>query len=133
MFARDLSSFTSWAPRVLEELVRDSGLAAYAELRKGQAPPLGEAQLLREALMLTERRYAATPEQQRGFTALEAIARLMRLTTAHAVMAMWTFDARILDAFPTLAPLQPLSGLVDVMVDLLQVARDWVAGRNVRV
>lgn len=134
MFARDLTSFAAWAPRVLEDLVRDSGLAAYGELSApGQTPPLGAAQLLREALMLTERRYAATPEPQRGFTALEAIGRLMRLTTAHAVMAMWTFDGRILDAFPALAPLRLISGLVDVMIDLLQVARDWVAGRNVRV
>jgi hypothetical protein len=129
MYAMDLGSFRVWAPRALAELVRDSGLAAYAELSE-QLPP---EQRLQEALALTERRYRETPEELRGFTALEAIARLVHLTTAHAVMAMWAFDAHILDEFPALAPLRPLSGLVDVMIDLLQVARDWVAGRTKRV
>ena len=129
MYAMDLASFGVWAPRALAELVRDSGLAAYAELSE-QLPP---EQRLREALLITERRYNETPEALRGFTTLEAIARFLPLTLAHAVMAMWAFEARILDAFPSLAPLRPLSGLVDVMIDLLQAARDWVGGRNKRV
>jgi tetratricopeptide (TPR) repeat protein len=129
MYAMDLASFRLWAPRAVAELVRDSGLAAYAELSE-QLPP---ERRLREALALTARRHAGTEESLRGFTALEALGRLLHLTTAHSVMAMWAFDAGILDEFPSLAPLRPQSGLVDVMIDLLQVARDWVAGRHKRV
>jgi eukaryotic-like serine/threonine-protein kinase len=129
MYAMDLPSFRLWAPRSLSELLRDSGWSAYQEL----PDTLPAGQRLREALLLTEQRYSATPEAQRGFRWDEAIERLLRLTTAHAVMAMWSYDARILDDFPALAPLRPLSGLVEVMVDLLQVARDWVAGRHLRV
>jgi tRNA A-37 threonylcarbamoyl transferase component Bud32 len=129
MYAMDLESFKLWAPRALGELVRDTGLAAYGELSTEQP----ERVRMREALALTQRRHAATPEALRGFTPLEAIVRLLRLTTAHAVMAMWAYDARLLDEFPSLTPLRSQSELVDIMTDLLEVARDWVAGRHKRV
>lgn len=125
VFTLDVASFSAWAPRVLEQLVDDSGLAAYAELAR--AVPSEE--LLAAALALTAQRRDRADEQNRGHTSLEARLRLQRLASAHCVMALWTYDAGLLDAFPSLAPLASLSPLIDLTSELLAITRDWCAGR----
>lgn len=128
-FALDVPSFARWAPRALAALTRDSGLDAYA-----QAPDtLDPSERLRQALQVARQHWQVSPESLRGYTVPDAIARLARLATTHAVMAIWTYDVHFVRGFPALHALRGLAQPIGWVCDLLQIARDFCAGRVGRV
>ncbi|MEY4582318.1 MAG: hypothetical protein RL701_7021, partial [Pseudomonadota bacterium] len=123
VFTLDVPHFSHWGPLAIADLVQESGLELYRQLTD-----LPEAERLARAVTLTEQRYLATPQHERGFAVDEAITRLVRLSNAYGLMALWSLDTSLLDDFPALEPLIPLSPMVGVMRDLLQAARAWMTG-----
>ncbi|HEX4351495.1 MAG TPA: protein kinase [Polyangiales bacterium] len=126
-FALDVATFRRVAPGVLARLVSDSGLALYQSLDE-----LAPAERLSQALQRTAATHAAMPEHARGFPVEDAIRKLARLSNAFTIMGVWTYDLGLLEEFPALSPLTPLSPAIVVMHQLVEAAKDLQSGRSLR-
>jgi hypothetical protein len=111
---------------LFDQLECDSGLKDAGTL-PDDLPPL---ERLQKAFELAERRYAATPENQRCLQPLEAIEALTHLVSEAAAFAAQTADAKFFEALPKLGVFAPLSAAVaHVHDEIVPAARDLVAGR----
>ncbi|HKP60584.1 MAG TPA: protein kinase [Polyangiales bacterium] len=123
-FALDIEGFRRVAPRVLEVLVADSGLALYQQLSDLPAP-----ERLSQALMRTQQKYLETPEHERVYPVDEAIRKLARLANGFAIVGLFAGELKLVRSFPDLEPLLPLSAAIGVMRGLLLGATHWLCGR----
>jgi tRNA A-37 threonylcarbamoyl transferase component Bud32 len=126
VFALDFATFWRVSSGVLARLVADSGLQLYESLSE-----LEPAERLQEALQRTAARYEATPESARGFPVDEAIRKLARLSNGFTIMGIWTCDLGLIERFPKLAPLAPLSAAVGLIHQLVEGAKELQTGRYV--
>jgi hypothetical protein len=111
-----LDVFMRYAPAVLRELERASGLADYA----GLDPALPAQQRLEQALLRAQARHDALPPAQRPWPPVDAIRELGRVCATYAATASAAFDLALVQQVPSLAPLAPLSpaiGVVQLLVD----------------
>lgn len=96
---------------VVDQLVRDSGLACYREL----AEPLDEQSRLFRALELTQKRFDESPPSERVLPVQEAIPELAKTLSNVVGIAASSYDADLLAALPSLKPLTPLSPALHVI------------------
>jgi len=126
-FAMDSESLRRVIPVVLRQLERDSGLARYHELEHVPA-----SERLAQAFALTQQAYLATPEHDRVHSVIEAIRELAHLCGAVVSMGMATFDFELVESFPSLEPLFPLSPALAIVAMISEAAKYWMGGRLVR-
>jgi hypothetical protein len=123
-FSMDYASFREVAPVVLARLEQDSGLVHYRKLDH-----LPASERLSAALAQAQQTYLATPEHERVHTVFEATRELARLCGALQAMAGPVFDLELLESFPSLEPLFPLSPTLPIVMHILEGAKEWVRGR----
>ncbi|HKU40201.1 MAG TPA: protein kinase, partial [Polyangiales bacterium] len=109
-----VESFHRHLPKVFEQLERDSGLSLY-----GQLAELQPAERLQQALLQTQQRYLATPEEQRVYSPIDAIRELARLSGAMCSVALQSYDYALLESLPSLLPLQSLSPALAIINQLV--------------
>ncbi len=96
---------------VVDQLVRDSGLARYKELDDS----LDEQKRLFQALEQTQKRYDKSPQAERVLPVQEAIPELAKTLSNVVGIAASSYDADLLAAMPSLEPLAPLSPALHVI------------------
>jgi tetratricopeptide (TPR) repeat protein len=112
----DYQRFLRYAPGMLEQLKRDSGLSDWYALGDGVAPQ----ERLGAAFAQVQQRYDATPEAERGLQMFEALAQLARMCGTFSTMAAVAHEPELVLQLPSLLPFAPLSpaiGTVDLMID----------------
>jgi tetratricopeptide (TPR) repeat protein len=102
--------FTRFAPGLLEQLKRASGLVDWHQLSDDLSPP----QRLDAACKRAEQRYLARSEAERGLHPLEAIQPLARLCASFGTMAGIANEPELLEDVPSLVPFAPLSPAIGV-------------------
>ena len=117
--------FSRYASSVRERLIRDSGLADWAELGDEIAAP----ERLQRALALAHERHQTAPERERGFPPFDSIKRLARLYAGFAAMAGTAQDRELLANLPSLMPFSPLSPAVLVIQQVVEGERALEEGR----
>ncbi|MDD9966593.1 MAG: protein kinase [Myxococcales bacterium] len=115
--------FLSLAEQVTEQIKRDCGLAAYAELAH-----LPDEQRLQAALELTAKRFEAMPEQDRVCAVKSAIGQLARVYGMLTSMASVSVDLALLDRLPDLSPLTPLSPALERVQQIAEMGRAKIQG-----
>lgn len=123
----DYESFRRVAPVVLTRLEHDSGLMRYRELSD-----LPEEERLAQALAQTQQKYLATPQDDRVYTAFEAVRELARLSGAISRMAMPALDLELIEGLPSLEPLYSLSPSLPIVAQIAEAGAEWVRGRILR-
>jgi hypothetical protein len=109
------------APAWLARLKRDSGLAHYEAITDAANP--GER--LMRALTLASEQHAATPEDERVYTAQEAIRNLVYFVAISIAIATRTQDSALLILLPSLLePFAALSPLIHAMWQNAIAARE---------
>jgi serine/threonine protein kinase/tetratricopeptide (TPR) repeat protein len=96
---------------VVDQLVRDSGLACYKEL----GDSLDEQSRVWRALELTQKRYDESPQSERVLPVQEAIPELAKTLSNVVGIAASSYDTPLLAAMPSLGPLAPLSPALHVI------------------
>jgi tetratricopeptide (TPR) repeat protein len=118
-------------------------LVAYAEPLLSQLPRDGGIELMRElpgdgltrltaAIQEAQRRYEATPREQRGMAPIEALVELGGLVGSTLAVAIFGYDGALIDRLAAIVA--PFGELDDrqglrVMHDLVQVILELMAGR----
>src|SRR5204863_10140370 len=73
--------------------------------------------------------YLATPERERGFSVIDAIRQLGRISAMFNSVASWTLDLATWDQMPSLAPFEPLSPAIGLVNRLADATKAFVQGR----
>jgi tRNA A-37 threonylcarbamoyl transferase component Bud32 len=122
----DHQRFSRYAPVLLEQLKRDSGLDDWYALGD-RLPP---AERLGAAFNKTQQRYDATPEAERGFAPIDAIPKLARLCSSFSIMAAGANEPELVLSLPSLLPFAPLSPAIAVVEQMLEAMRHTLTSRT---
>ncbi len=109
-----------------DQLVQDSGLAFYDELGESVE---ADARIWR-ALELAQQRYDATPESERVLPPGEAIPELANAISYVMGTASNAHDYGMVEAMPSLEPLEPLSPALGVVNRVLNAGRHMLSARH---
>jgi hypothetical protein len=118
------NSFRRHAPVLLAQIEADCGLARYRELAD-----VAESVRLVQALRDTQQRYQEARPEVRGYALLAAFQELARICNSYCVMAMSAMDVGLLESFPAIDPLIPLSPALELIRQRVEIARAWLQGR----
>jgi hypothetical protein len=119
------ASFRRWLPPALEQLEKDSGLAAYRELSDTL-----ESERLSRALTIQQQRYLAMSPDQQVYAVGDGVRELARLTGSGLSISIGAHDVQLLESFPALDALYPLSPSLRVIEELKNAIRYWLSGRH---
>ena len=123
----DIPCFQAHVGPFIARLEQDSGLARYRELTQ-----LPESERLTAALTAADEAYHATPVRERGYSVVDAIQHLGRLSAMFNAVATWTLDIATWDQMPSLQPFEPLAPAIGVVNRLAASSKAFVQGRFVR-
>ncbi|HEX4341258.1 MAG TPA: protein kinase [Polyangiaceae bacterium] len=126
-FVGEVDRFLRLAPPLLAQLKRDSGLADYEAL--GALDP---SERLPEAFRLTQERYAAAPERERGMPLFDAMREVSRLCVMHSGVTAFSLDGTLLDRLPDLTPLAALSPAIAAISLMIASMRLVSQGRSLK-
>jgi tetratricopeptide (TPR) repeat protein len=120
----DIARFQTHVRPLLDQLVRDSGLALYRELQH-----LPEEERLKQALARTDALYQAAPEEARGYSVMAAITELAKVGMMFHSVGLASFDIELWHPLPSLAPFAPLSPALSLVERFGEASRAWVRGQ----
>jgi serine/threonine-protein kinase len=120
-----LDVFLRYAPALLHQLERASGLADYREL--GDCVPAPER--LQRALASAQARHDALPPAQRPLPPLDAVRELGRMCATYGSVAAMAFDLELVEQLPSLAPFAPITAAISVVQMLTDAIVHHQAGR----
>ncbi len=110
---------------VIEQLIQDSGLGPYRELGDSVEP----SERLGRALELAQQRYDSCPESERVLPPVDAIRDLAQAIITGISFFGPAFDHSLVSSLPSLKPLIPLSGALDIVERNVHSTTHIVSGR----
>jgi hypothetical protein len=122
----DIERFARYAPALLVELKRDSGLEDWEALAEEGVP---EPERLALALGRAEKRYTETPASERGLEIRKAIAQLARLSVSFSSMSAVTMDAKSLAALPSFLPFAALAPPLTLLERTIATSKEFMTAR----